>query len=167
MLSLYVMRHSKSSWKYGNLNDFQRPLSKKGKSDIQLIIKFLKKKHIKFDIAYVSSSKRTKQTFNILNKKLEIKNKIFFKKLYLTNYNNILSVIKKTKKKIKNLLIINHEPSCKLLVTKLIQKKYLLFKNKKFTTSAIVKINFNEKKWKLIKNYSGKLIFFKTPKKLI
>ena len=68
MLNLYVMRHSKSSWNEHNINDFERPLSKRGRKDIKLIIAFLKKKKITFDLAYVSSSKRTKQTFKILKK---------------------------------------------------------------------------------------------------
>ncbi len=62
MLSLYVMRHAKSSWKNKNLIDFERPLSKKGQAEIKAILKFLKLKKIKFDLAYVSSAKRTKQT---------------------------------------------------------------------------------------------------------
>ena len=36
------MRHSKSSWNEPNINDFQRPLSSKGRKDIKFIIKFLK-----------------------------------------------------------------------------------------------------------------------------
>ena len=63
------MRHSKSSWNDNNINDFKRSLSSKGRKDIKFIIKFLKRKKIKFDLAYVSSSKRTKQTFKLLKKK--------------------------------------------------------------------------------------------------
>ena len=66
MLNLYVMRHSKSSWNDDNIEDFERPLSNRGKKDIKLIIAFLRKKKITFDLAYISSSKRTKQTFKIL-----------------------------------------------------------------------------------------------------
>ena len=57
MLNLYVIRHSKSSWNDHNINDFKRPLSNRGKKDIKLIIAFLKKKKITFDLAYISSSK--------------------------------------------------------------------------------------------------------------
>jgi phosphohistidine phosphatase len=140
MLNLYVMRHSKSSWNEPNINDFQRPLSSKGRKDIKFIIKFLKKKKIKFDLAYISSSKRTKQTFN---------------------------TIKKSKKNYKHILLVNHEPTCKNLVSKLIKKNYFLFKEKKFSTSGIAKITFPIKKWKKLNEYSGKLVFFKRPIDLI
>jgi len=80
MLSLYVMRHSKSSWKNKNLEDYKRPLSKKGKSEIKLITKFLKNKKTRLDLAYVSSAKRTVQTYKKLIKKVKINKYYFFKK---------------------------------------------------------------------------------------
>jgi phosphohistidine phosphatase len=163
MLSLYVMRHSKSSWKNKNLEDYKRPLSKKGKSEIKLITKFLKNKKTRLDLAYVSSAKRTVQTYKKLIKKIKIKDIIFSKKLYLTDTSIILKFIKETKSRYKNLILINHEPSCKNLVLKLIKKKYIKFKKQTFDTSSIAKINFDVNKWNRIKNYSGKLIFFKNP----
>lgn len=163
MLNLYVMRHSKSSWKNKNLEDYKRPLSKKGKSEIKLITKFLKNKKTRLDLAYVSSAKRTVQTYKKLIKKVKINKIIFSKKLYLTNTSVILKFIKKTKSKYKNIILINHEPSCKRLVLNLIKKKYIKFKNEAFDTSSIAKITFDVNKWNKIKNYSGKLIFFKSP----
>ena len=167
MLNLYVMRHSKSSWNDNNINDFKRPLSSKGRKDIKFIIKFLKRKKIKFDLAYVSSSKRTKQTFKLLKKKIKIKKGLFSKKLYLSDQNKIFNTIKKTKKNYKNILLVNHEPACKNLVNKLIKKNYFLFKEKKFSTSSIAKITFSIKKWKKLNECSGKLVFFKRPIDLI
>ena len=70
----------------------------------------------------------------------------------------------KCKKKYKNILIVNQEPCCKNLVLKLIKKNKLFFINKKFKTSAIAKLVFNIKKWENLKNYSGNLNLFKTPK---
>ena len=78
------MRHSKSSWKNKNLEDYKRPLSKKGKSEIKLITKFLKNKKTRLDLAYVSSAKRTVQTYKKLIKKVKVNKIIFSKKLYLS-----------------------------------------------------------------------------------
>jgi phosphohistidine phosphatase len=164
MLSLYVMRHAKSSWKNKNLIDFERPLSKKGQAEIKAILKFLKLKKIKFDLAYVSSAKRTKQTFKKIKKKIKIKKFLIKKKLYLADENLILKLIKKTKRKYRNLLLINHEPTCKNLIIKLIKKKYLKSIKKNFATSSIAHIKFNSNNWANIKISSGELIFFKNPK---
>ena len=164
MLNLYVMRHSKSSWNDHNINDFERPLSNRGKKDIKLIIAFLKKKKITFDLAYISSSRRTKQTFKILKNNISCKKIIYSKKFYLCSESFILNTIKNVKRKYKNILIVNHEPCCKNLVLKLIKKNKLSFIKKKFSTSAIAKLVFNIKKWENLKNYSGNLNLFKTPK---
>ena len=164
MLNLYVMRHSKSSWNDHNINDFERPLSNRGRKDIKLIITFLKKKKITFDLAYISSSKRTKQTFKILKSDISCKKIIYAKKFYLCSESFILNAIRKTKKKYKNILIVNHEPCCKNLVLKLIKKNKLSFINKKFSTSAIAKLVFSIEDWENLKNYSGNLTLFKTPK---
>lgn len=164
MLNLYVMRHSKSSWNEHNIHDFERPLSSRGRKDIKLIITFLKKKKITFDLAYISSSKRTKQTFKILKNDISCKKIIYAKKFYLCSESFILNAIRKTKKKYKNILIVNHEPCCKNLVLKLIRKNKLSFINKKFSTSAIAKLVFGIEDWENLKNYSGNLTLFKTPK---
>ena len=62
---------------------------------------------------------------------------------------------------------MNHEPTCKNLVNKLIKKNYFLFREKKFSTSAITKITFPINKWKKLNEFSGKLVFFKRPIDLI
>jgi len=49
MLKLYVMRHAKSSWDHSNLDDHERPLSKRGKKNAKKICEFFVKKKYKFD----------------------------------------------------------------------------------------------------------------------
>jgi len=164
MLNLYVMRHSKSSWNDDNIEDFERPLSNRGKKDIKLIIAFLRKKKITFDLAYISSSKRTKQTFKILKNNINCKKIIYSKKFYLCSESFIINTIKNIKKKYKNILIVNHEPCCKNLILKLIKKNKLSFISKKFSTSEIAKLVFSIENWENLKNYSGNLTLFKTPK---
>jgi len=117
-----------------------------------------------FDLAYISSSKRTKQTFKILKNNISCKKIIYSKKFYLCSESFIINTIKNIKKKYKNILIVNHEPCCKNLVLKLIRKNKLSFIKKKFSTSAIAKLVFSIENWENLKNYSGNLTLFKTPK---
>jgi phosphohistidine phosphatase len=62
MRTLYLIRHAKSSWDDLSIDDFDRPLNKKGKNDIRLMSKRLKEKNIFPDIIISSSAKRTKKT---------------------------------------------------------------------------------------------------------
>ena len=47
-----------------------------------------------FIFAYISSSKRTKQTFKLLKKKIKIRKELFSKKLYLSDENKIFKLYK-------------------------------------------------------------------------
>ena len=49
MFELYVLRHSKSSWSNLNLEDFDRPLNKRGKKNAKLVCEFFVTKKINFD----------------------------------------------------------------------------------------------------------------------
>ncbi|MDG2194493.1 MAG: histidine phosphatase family protein, partial [Polaribacter sp.] len=43
MKTLYIVRHAKSSWKYDDVNDIDRPLKERGIKDAHLVSKFLAK----------------------------------------------------------------------------------------------------------------------------
>ena len=110
------MRHAKSSWDDLNINDFDRPLSKRGKKNAKMICEFFVKKKFKFNYALISSSKRTKKTFEILSKKISKPKKVYFSKdLYLVDENVIKKKIKEITSDYKSILIISHEPSVKNL----------------------------------------------------
>ena len=168
MLELYVMRHAKSSWDNLKLTDYDRPLSNKGKKNAKKICEFFVKKQIKFDLVLVSSSKRTKKTLKILQKKLEKPKKIITTKtLYLANENKISLEIKKIKEDFKKVLLINHEPAVTNLVSYLVKnKENNLFKlmKYKFPTAAFAKIVFNLDKWSQINDSTGLLKNFIRPK---
>ena len=61
-----------------------------------------------------------------VEKKIKIKKELFSQKLYLSDENKIFNTIKKSKKNYKHILLVNHEPTCKNLVSKLIKKNYFL-----------------------------------------
>ena len=46
MKRLFIIRHAKSSWKDVTLDDFDRPLNKRGKKDAPFMAKLLKDKSI-------------------------------------------------------------------------------------------------------------------------
>ena len=54
MKTLYIVRHAKSSWKYLNVKDVDRPLKERGITDAHLLSKHLAKTITKPD-AFISS----------------------------------------------------------------------------------------------------------------
>lgn len=168
MLKLYVMRHAKSSWDDASLTDYQRSLSARGRRDAHKIAQFLIDNHISIDLAYVSSAKRTVETFSYL-KSLRIPESKFLKNHYLANYESLLKRIKKTKNDYASILLLNHEPACKDLTTA-ITRSYIFSKKKfiqnKFSTAAIAFLEFDCKKWDQINSCKAVLKNFVTPKSL-
>ena len=63
---IILLRHAKSSWKDPSLRDFDRPLSKRGMSDIKLMKVHVASLIKEVDEIYSSPSIRTSQTINQL-----------------------------------------------------------------------------------------------------
>ena len=61
MLKLYVMRHAKSSWDHPNLEDHERPLSKRGKKNAKKICEFFVKKNISLTTYYFHHQKEQRK----------------------------------------------------------------------------------------------------------
>ena len=169
MHQLYVMRHAKSSWDDSRINDLDRPLSKRGKKNAKMICEFFIKRKIKFDYALISSSKRTRKTFQILSKKITKPKKVNFSKdLYLVDENVITKKIKEISSEYKSILVINHEPLVKNLVRNLTKNhntNNFKLMNYKFPTSAFAKIEFDIKAWNEVEK-KGVLEEFIRPKDL-
>ena len=62
MKTLYLVRHAKSSWKYPNLDDFERPLNKRGRRNAPFMGKILKKLKVAPDLVISSPANRAATT---------------------------------------------------------------------------------------------------------
>ncbi|MBN2546658.1 MAG: histidine phosphatase family protein [Spirochaetes bacterium] len=161
-MKLLLLRHAKSSWNDEDLADFDRPLSDRGIKDCKTIKNFIKKNDIYPDLIISSSSKRTKETINLIFKNHLNKIKIIYtKKLYLAGANKIINIISKTNDKKKKLMIVAHNPGLLLLVDIITGQG---FPYKKFSTTGLALIDINIKSWSEIKSKTGKLSLFMTPK---
>ncbi len=111
MNKIILLRHAKSSWKDTSLDDFDRPLNKRGKHDAPLMADKLAKHKIKIDLIISSPAKRTTETAKIFAKTLEYNSEIIFDdKLYEASYKEILEVINFVKDKYQNVIIVCHNP---------------------------------------------------------
>jgi phosphohistidine phosphatase len=67
MKTLYIVRHAKSSWEYGGINDIDRPLKKRGIKDAYLISSVLQKKISCPDVFIASCANRALHTAMIFS----------------------------------------------------------------------------------------------------
>lgn len=160
MKKVYLIRHAKSSWKDLALEDFERPLNKRGKSDAPLMGDKLHDKKVLPDTILSSPAVRAKTTAEIIAKKIGFEKKIVFKKdIYeanATTLHKILTTIADTESIV---FLFGHNPSLNELA-----ENYIHF-NENIPTCAVVEIEFDCNSWADISAENAKLASFDYPKK--
>ncbi len=161
MKTLYLMRHAKSSWKDSSLDDFDRPLNKRGMNDAPLISKYLLDQKIVVDLIISSPAKRAALTAKIIANELKFTSNIIFEpKIYEANLSELLNLIQSIENRINNVILIGHNPALNEFANYLIDREI-----DNIPTAGVVAIKF-EMEWEEISKKSGKLLFFIYPKSL-
>lgn len=162
MKTLVLIRHSKSSWAYPELNDLERPLNKRGENDAPLMAEVLKSKNIQPDLIISSPALRALVTAQVFAKVLDydIERIVVEKIIYESNSKIILDYICSFNNAINTAFIFGHNPDLTYLATYLSSS---VFDN--VPTTGIVCIDFEVSSWKEIYKQPGKLRFFEYPKK--
>ncbi len=108
---LILMRHAKSSWKYHDLNDHERPLNKRGRKAAVKIAKELVRLEWIPDKLYSSDSARTRETWGRMDKHIYGVDVEYSDKLY---HSGITKILKNLPDDIdcKTIMILGHNPGC-------------------------------------------------------
>ena len=109
-MKIFLVRHAKSSWNNINLDDHERPLSKRGISDAILMRKYLIGLNVNFEKILCSSSVRTKQTLDLLIDNIDQYNGIqYLNELYHAPADELKNIINSLDDD-KDYMIISHNP---------------------------------------------------------
>ena len=160
MRKLILLRHAKSSWKDTSLDDFDRPLNRRGKKDAPIMAHKLAMRKIKIDLTISSPANRTIETAKIFANILGCESKIIFNdKLYEASYKEILSVINLIDDKYQNVLLVCHNPGITNLVNYI--SDYFI---ENISTSGIVGLSTNSS-WENITENGCSFLFYDYPKR--
>lgn len=161
MKSIYLLRHAKSSWKDADLSDIDRPLNKKGKSDAPMMGKYFSKKHIQPQLIISSPAKRAFKTACLIASELgyEEKNIHINMELYGANVDELLVLIQKLEASLDRVMLVGHNPAFTLAVPFFTGESI-----ENLPTCGLVRIDFETKRWKLVKEGKGCLRLFETPR---
>ena len=160
MKKLYLIRHAKSDWSNSKLEDYDRPLNKRGERDAPLMASILKQKNANPDLIISSPAYRTKKTAKIIKKGIAYKGKIVYDQhLYEASLKTILELINYINDDYDKVFIIGHNPTLNLLAF------YLTGFNDNIPTCGILEIDINCDRWREVNKRSSKLICFDYPKK--
>ena len=112
------MRHAKSSWSDASLDDHDRPLNKRGRRDAPRIAQELHDLEWIPDRIRVSSSKRTMETLELMEK-ISCNSTIDVEaSLYHSNISTLLQAVEEVEEG-KTTMILSHNPGSEILVHQL------------------------------------------------
>ena len=162
MKTLYLVRHAKSSWKYKELKDIDRPLKKRGKKNADFIAKLLKKNNNIPELLISSSAKRAFDTAEIFAKIFKLKQDKIIKneKLYMADYDDFVAAINEIHEEINNAMLFGHNPGLTYFACAITEDDI-----DNIPTCGIVRIDFDVNSWNELSSRKGKFVFFEFPKK--
>lgn len=162
MKTICILRHAEAAVDPLGTNDLNRFLTDAGiAAAIRLSYK-IKGRDLNFDQVLVSTAKRAEQTFEYLNKVLEIpaKNIIYKKEIYEAGLANLLKMIGNIDHSKNTILIIGHNPALSLLA------EVLNFDQINFhlPPCGLVQINFEIETWHEASSTGGVKAWIDFPK---
>ncbi len=153
--TLYLLRHAKSSWKDLTLDDFDRPLNKRGKDDAPFMAERFAEKDPSLDLILSSPAKRAQETARIFAAKLH-SGLALDTRLYDADIPTMRMIIQDSFLHHNSIMIVGHNPELTLLNDLLSDKEI-----SNIPTSGLVAIEFPDE---TIEEGKGRQLFYLYPK---
>jgi phosphohistidine phosphatase len=170
MLTLYLLRHAKSSWDDSSLQDFDRPLADRGEKAAARMGAYIESQGLVPELILCSSAARTRQTLDLILPLLSTKPSVEYETgLYLATSSQLLARIRKVGSAVRKLMLVGHDPGMHGLALDLSgtgRKDDLQRLASKFPTAGLAVITFDSRAWSKVQPASGHLQRFVTPKTL-
>ena len=162
MKTLYLVRHAKSSWKYPNLDDFERPLNKRGRKSAPFMGTILKKLKVAPDLILSSPANRASMTARIIADKIGYPlDKIrYSESIYEFSANALIDIIEQLEDGVDKVMLVGHNPALTDLANYIGDKPI-----SNIPTSGVFCADLDIPSWAKIGDQCGKLKFFEFPKK--
>ena len=161
MKKIFVLRHSKSSWKDLSLGDFHRSLNSRGKTDAPIMSSYLSTRVDMIDFLHCSSSVRTYETSKYFIERINFINIEYDESLYHSSSLEIMNNIKYYDEQYNSAMIIAHNPGLTNLINEIAD---VILDN--LPTTGLVEICFDCELWSDISQENSTVIDIKFPKQL-
>ena len=162
MKTLYLVRHAKSSWKNPNLDDFERPLNKRGRKNAPFMGKILKKLKVAPDLVISSPANRAATTARIIAAAINypLENIRYSEAIYEFSENALFHVVKHIDDTVNKAMVVGHNPAINGLANYIGDQPIA-----NIPTCGVFCVELDTSSWKKISEHCGKLKFFEFPKK--
>lgn len=170
MRKLFLLRHAKSSWDDPAMDDVERPLSKRGRQAARLMAGHIARSCFHPALVLVSTSLRTRETWNIIEPRLEGTSAAIEEGLYLAGKGDLLHRLRAVDDHIGSVMMIGHNPGLERLAETLVghngEPEVLARMTDKFSTGALAVIDLDIAHWGEVEAGTGRLVAFTRPKDL-
>ena len=162
MKTLFINRHAKSSWKFENLNDFDRPLNNRGNKAAAFLAKKLKDRNEEFDLIVTSPANRAISTAEYFAKEFSYDHSLIEEahSMYHADHGTMLNIIDNMPDDFHKVMIFGHNPGLTNLANVLTGDTL-----GNIPTCGIIKINFDVDTWQEVAPGTGTMEFFDYPKR--
>ncbi|MCC9166486.1 SixA phosphatase family protein [Pontibacter harenae] len=161
MKILYILRHAKSSWKFDELSDQDRPLNNRGRSDAPLMGQELASRGVTTDLIVSSPAVRAISTATLVAKELgyDPDNIVVDNRIYGSDKHELLEVVQETPVDVNSVMIVGHNEAISDFAQMLSPEPL-----SSLPTAGVVALEFNSESWYEIKKENGNLLFIDFPK---
>jgi phosphohistidine phosphatase len=164
---LVLLRHAKSSWDNPALQDFDRPLARRGVKAAPRMGKAMQKLEISPDLVLCSTSMRTRETWALASATMPPAPEIRFEDgLYHAHEEALLARVRAIGDEAKTAMIVAHNPGLHDFARAMVadgDPERVQALVRKYPTAGVAVIRFPVSRWRDIAPGSGWLEHFLTP----
>lgn len=162
MKTLFLVRHAKSSWKYPDLDDFERPLNKRGRKNAPFMGSILKGLQVNAELILSSPAIRAAITARTIALCLDypLEDIVYSEASYHASEHDLLDVVAGQDDRFKGVMLVGHNPGLTTLANSVGDTPI-----SNIPTCGACGFELNILNWNDVRNHRGKLIFFEYPKK--
>ncbi len=161
MKTLYLVRHAKSSWKFPELADFDRPLNRRGKRDAPMMGKRLKQRGVRPDLIISSPAKRARKIAQAVAKAVGYPASAiaYDPEVYEASADSLLTLLRAVDDRVAVLMLVGHNPELTDLVN-----TFASHSIDNVVTSGVVTTTFPEDNWSALAPGAGQFRGYDYPK---
>lgn len=164
---LLLLRHAKSDWESGALNDFDRPLAKRGHQDAPRVGEWLSQEGLVPDLVVSSPAARARETALQVCKAMQVKEKkiVWDGEIYESGVSSLLAVLGRCPEKSRAVLLIGHNPGLEDLLRYLLGEDVETPADGKLLPTATVARLEMPKDWEQLTAGCAKLLELRRPRR--
>lgn len=166
MKHILLLRHAKSSWDDSGLDDFDRPLDKRGNRDAPRMGTFTRKSGYLPDHIFSSTATRARQTTSLFCEQagLDEENISWTDDFYYGTAYDYLEAIQEAPEDAKTIMLVGHNPKMEETASLLCSdsKSYTV----RMPTAALVCLEHPAVKWNQVKEGTARIKWMMIPKLL-